>query len=244
MNITWNEIAEVFRSQPWWVWAVGLALIWFSLKWLTREAIAFAERPVVTPESFRQRRVSVDYRAGTITMPRGNTYPVSSVRGLRWEDFSMSGSFHAYIDVDDLAKPTHPVSFSTADGPENFIGRLRTAIEKAGGTRFAAAGSDRFDIIERDFGNGRAAAIECYLDLNLPGRPPAQATWSNYKKNLGRWHGALDFKESYAQRFLETSSAELAKSDHDTAKIEAVLDAIISECSLIGSSERMAKWNE
>ncbi|MEZ4533329.1 MAG: HEPN/Toprim-associated domain-containing protein [Thermomicrobiales bacterium] len=92
--------------------------------------------------------------------------------------------------------------------------------------------------------NGRAAAIECYLDLNLPGRPPAQATWSNYKKNLGRWHGALDFKESYAQRFLETSSAELAKSDHDTAKIEAVLDAIISECSLIGSSERMAKWNE
>lgn len=92
--------------------------------------------------------------------------------------------------------------------------------------------------------NGRAAAIECYLDLNLPGRPPAQATWSNYKKNLGRWHGALDFKESYAQRFLATSSAELANPGYDTAKIETVLDAIISECSFIASSERMEKWNE
>jgi len=158
MSITWNEIVEVYRSQPWWVCAFGLALIWFSLKWLTRSATAIAERPVVTPESFRQRRVSVDYRAGTITIPRGHTYPVSSVRGLRWEDFSKSGSFHAYIDVDDLARPTHPVSFSTADGPENFIGRLRTAIEKAGGARFAATGSGRFDLIEADFSNPIMAA--------------------------------------------------------------------------------------
>lgn len=158
MSITWNEIVEVYRSQPWWVWAVDVALIWFSLKWLMRSAIAIAERPVVTPESFRQRRVRVDYCAGTITMPRGNTYPVSSVRGLRWEDFSKAGSFHAYVDVDDLASPTHSVSFSTADGPENFIGRLRTAIEKAGGARFAAIGSDQFDIIERDFSNPIMAA--------------------------------------------------------------------------------------
>jgi hypothetical protein len=159
MSITWNEIVEVYRSQPWWVWAVGVALIWFSLKWLMRSAIAIAERPIVTPGSFRQRRVRVDYCAGTITMPRGKTYPLSSVRGLRWEDFPKSGTFHAYLEVDDLTKPTHSVSFSTATGPENFVGRLRTAIEKAGGTRFAATGSDRFDLIEQDFSNPTTAAI-------------------------------------------------------------------------------------
>ncbi|MAZ15289.1 MAG: hypothetical protein CL535_03000 [Ahrensia sp.] len=83
---------------------------------------------------------------------------MSSVRGLRWEDFPKSGSFHAYVDVDDLNRPIHPISFSTVDGPEKFVGRLRTAIEKAGGTRFAATGTDRFDLIERDFSNPITAA--------------------------------------------------------------------------------------
>jgi len=32
--------------------------------------------------------------------------------------------------------------------------------------------------------NGQAAAIECYLDLNLTGYPPAQVVWSNYKKDI------------------------------------------------------------
>ena len=80
-------------------------------------------------------------------MPRGDTYQVSSVRGLRWEDFPKSGSFHAYVEVDDLSRPAHPVSLSTATGPENFVGRLRTAIEKAGGTRFAATVSTSSNVI-------------------------------------------------------------------------------------------------
>jgi hypothetical protein len=159
MSISWNEIIEVYRSQSWWVWLVGIALIWIDLKWLKGTVIAYVERPITTPNSFSQRRVRVDYRAGTITMPRGNTYPVSSVRGLRWEDFPKSGNFHAYVDVDDLNRPIHSVSFSTVDGPERFVGRQRTAIEKAGGTRFAATGTDRFDLIERDFSNPITAAM-------------------------------------------------------------------------------------
>ena len=69
MSISWNEIVEVYRSQPWWVWLLGLALIWIGLKWLKRTAIAYVERPIKTRTSFTQRRVRVDYRAGTITMP-------------------------------------------------------------------------------------------------------------------------------------------------------------------------------
>jgi hypothetical protein len=51
--------------------------------------------------------------------------------------------------------------------------------------------------------NGRAAAIECYLDLNLSEYPSAQVIWSNYKKDIDAWHGALEHKESYMRNFMK-----------------------------------------
>lgn len=39
--------------------------------------------------------------------------------------------------------------------------------------------------------NCRAAAIECYLDLNLRDHPPARIVWTNYKKELGAYQGAF-----------------------------------------------------
>ncbi|MDD5410922.1 MAG: HEPN/Toprim-associated domain-containing protein [Methylobacter sp.] len=42
--------------------------------------------------------------------------------------------------------------------------------------------------------NRRAAAIECYLDLEIGGYPPAKVVWTNYKKELAVYHGALEFK--------------------------------------------------
>jgi hypothetical protein len=53
--------------------------------------------------------------------------------------------------------------------------------------------------------NGRAAAIECYLDLRLDQYSPAQVRWSNFKKDINAWHGALDFKESYSKHFYDQS---------------------------------------
>lgn len=58
--------------------------------------------------------------------------------------------------------------------------------------------------------NGKAAAIECYLDLRLKERPPAQVTWSNYKHSLGIYQGALDFKDSYANSFYATNAEAIA----------------------------------
>lgn len=78
MSINWNEIVEVYRSQSRWVWLVRVALVWIAFMWLKRTEVAYAERATTTPNSFSQRRVNVDYRAGTITMPKGDTYPVSS----------------------------------------------------------------------------------------------------------------------------------------------------------------------
>lgn len=159
MSISWNEIVAIYQSQPWWVWALGFLAVWFAAKWLRRSWTGHVERPVLTSDGFRQCGVQVYFAAGTVTLPRGDSYPVSYVRGLRWEDYATAGKYRAYIDVDDLKRPLHPVFFSTADAPEVFIARLRSAIEQAGGPRFAASGADRFDIIERDLSDPVMAAV-------------------------------------------------------------------------------------
>lgn len=85
--------------------------------------------------------------------------------------------------------------------------------------------------------NGRAAAIECYLDLRLKNRKPAQVTWTNYKAELDTYHGALDFKESYAKAFYEATVESIASGAYDVGKLRAVLDALVDEC--IAMAERM-----
>lgn len=78
--------------------------------------------------------------------------------------------------------------------------------------------------------NGRAAAIECYLDLRLPNRPPAEVQWTNLKRDPDVYQGVLKHKGSYMTAFLEQTSQSLLDSGYDTSKIECVLDALIEEC--------------
>jgi len=79
--------------------------------------------------------------------------------------------------------------------------------------------------------NGRAAAIECYLDLRLNNRPPAQVTWTNYKDSLGIYQGALDFKDSYAKAFYDASPDSIASGKYDASKLHMVLQSIYTQCS-------------
>jgi HEPN/Toprim N-terminal domain 1 len=81
--------------------------------------------------------------------------------------------------------------------------------------------------------NRRAAAIECYLDLNVGGHPPAKVLWTNYKKGLGIYQGALEYKESYIKEFLKQTPETLSDGSYDVRKIEAVLDLLIAECTAI-----------
>lgn len=83
--------------------------------------------------------------------------------------------------------------------------------------------------------NGRAAAIECYLDLRLKGRPPAQVTWTNYKESLGIYQGALDFKDSYARAFYATNSEAIASGAYDVSKLRSVLGGLFTRCSEMAS---------
>lgn len=75
--------------------------------------------------------------------------------------------------------------------------------------------------------NGRAAAIECYLDLELDGRDPARVIWSNYKKEMDQWHGVLEYKESYSRHFFDQSDEGLLGEGYDTSKIELAIRTII-----------------
>ena len=158
LTFNWDDIVAVYLAQPWWVWVTQIILAWLGVRWLIQAGRAYAERPSFNDNEFRQRRVRVDYRAGTIPLPRGDVFAVSRVRGLRWEDYPRGGFYTAFIDIDDMKRPIHPVLFSASQRPERFVSRLRTAIEKAGGPRFAIRGSERIDIVERDLRDPFAAA--------------------------------------------------------------------------------------
>ncbi len=159
MSFDWDDIAATYASQPWWVWLAGYVVAWLGLRWLLGAMRGHRERPILTDGAFTQCGVCVDYDAGTITLPRGDSFSVQRVRGLRWEDYRRSGSYHAVIDVDDPKRPVHPVAFSTSGEPEAFVARLRTAIEKAGGPGFTVTATDRMEIVEKDLSDPIMAAV-------------------------------------------------------------------------------------
>ena len=79
--------------------------------------------------------------------------------------------------------------------------------------------------------NGRAAAIECYLDLNLRGYEPAKVVWTNYKKERDLYQGSLEFKESYVRAFLDQTVANIRSGSYDVRKLERVLNVLTEESS-------------
>lgn len=87
--------------------------------------------------------------------------------------------------------------------------------------------------------NRRAAAIECYLDLKVGDYPPAKVRWSNYKKSLDTYQGALEHKDSYSKEFFKQTPATLVEGAYDVRKIEAVLEFLISECTAIAALRRI-----
>jgi len=81
--------------------------------------------------------------------------------------------------------------------------------------------------------NGRAAAIECYLDLRLDQYPAAQVTWSNFKKDIDTWHGVLDYKESYSTHFYKQPDDTLRNGNYDVSKLLKLIDALIRQAGLV-----------
>ena len=81
--------------------------------------------------------------------------------------------------------------------------------------------------------NGRAAAIECYLDAG----PTAVVRWNNYHEKLGVYHGELVGKRDVMKGFLAQSNINRG---YDFSRIAAVVDMITSECTALRETERLA----
>jgi hypothetical protein len=82
--------------------------------------------------------------------------------------------------------------------------------------------------------NGKAAAIECYLQLDKD----ACVRWSSFNATLNVYQGALSNKDRYKNEFLaQRSRAE----SYDYTRIEAVLDMIIGACVEMKEAEQSAE---
>jgi len=86
--------------------------------------------------------------------------------------------------------------------------------------------------------NGRAVAIECYLDLKFSDYDEAQIRWSNYKKESNAYQGALENKDYYTKKFMKLKPESKDFSKYDFAKLTIVLDVLIKACSKISSEIR------
>jgi len=117
---------------------------------------------------------------------------------------------------------------STLTMPANMRGIMLPELEEF--RQFPAQGPE--GLRDSDI-NRRAAAIECYLDLKVGDHPPAKVLWTNYKKSLDTYQGALEYKESYSKEFLKQTSVTLAEGVYDVSKIESVLDLLVAECTAI-----------
>ncbi len=112
--------------------------------------------------------------------------------------------------------------------PSNMRGTMLPEIENL--RSFPAQGPEGLRTTDI---NGRAAAIECYLDLSANNDGPAKVIWTNYKKELEIYQGSLEHKEFYIKEFLKQTAETIADGSYDTSKLEAVLDLIVSECTTI-----------
>jgi HEPN/Toprim N-terminal domain 1 len=81
--------------------------------------------------------------------------------------------------------------------------------------------------------NGRAAAIECYLDLRWNAPTPPQVRWTSYNKKLDCYQGELMQKESFTKLFLDLRRKEESYNFED---LDAILNSLITECKAMAST--------
>lgn len=78
--------------------------------------------------------------------------------------------------------------------------------------------------------NGKAVAIECFLDFEQQGLPTPRVRWTTYKEKLGIYQGELMKKIRYAQLFRKSE-----KLVYDYSKLELLLENIVQECCQIAA---------
>jgi len=98
------------------------------------------------------------------------------------------------------------------------------------------SGKEKMDI------NGKASAIECYLELEQPDLPKPIIRWSGFKGDVQQYQGALCKKELYTKDLLKYSPEDLLNSNYDLSKLSKVVDAIYQECVNMAADHKKLSW--
>lgn len=89
--------------------------------------------------------------------------------------------------------------------------------------------------------NGRAVAIECFLDLHHGDMEEPKVRWKGFDEKAGKYQGELINKHEYAKEFSKLSTRDRG---YSFEKLEHLLDAIIAECVGIAGDSRRHAWNQ
>lgn len=73
--------------------------------------------------------------------------------------------------------------------------------------------------------NGRAVAIECFLDFNSVQNPPC-VRWTSYNKSERQYQGELENKDEYVRAFKQ---CDLTDDLYDSTKLQFLIKYIISQ---------------
>ena len=73
--------------------------------------------------------------------------------------------------------------------------------------------------------NGRAVAIECFLDLMVRDCTP-RVRWKSYIEKSGQYQGALESKERYQKDFYKS---DLIDGSYNTEKVKYLINYIIDQ---------------
>ena len=74
--------------------------------------------------------------------------------------------------------------------------------------------------------NGRAVAIECFLDFSKVDKNQHRVRWTNYIKEMDDYQGSLEDKDKYVSSFNEF----IRKNGYDYSKLGCLVDAVVNSC--------------
>jgi hypothetical protein len=75
--------------------------------------------------------------------------------------------------------------------------------------------------------NGRAVAIECFLDFAFGPREGAVIRWTSFNADVGTYQGELVNKDVYVKGFFDN----VMKGEYDLSKLQLLWDRILQECA-------------
>lgn len=88
--------------------------------------------------------------------------------------------------------------------------------------------------------NGRAASIECYLDLEYKMRSKSKVRWSSYVGPEDCYQGAIENKTALMKTFLNLREQP---DDYDFSRLSAALDTLVLECVGIAEEVRFQQFS-